>query len=212
MESPSKYFEGIFGQAVDEWEGLILLKKFPTLGCCGLDCGLCPSYYTNGPSRCPGCCGEDFFNKHPSCSFITCCVKKRNLEVCAECEEFPCDKFDNAEEGPDFKTTSKRVMYNQNYTKEQGLDKFIEQQGKRISILQAMLGHYNEERSKTYYCLAATLLPLNSLNEALEKVEQQIKENSISEEDFKSKAKILKGILNEIASAENEELKLRKKK
>ena len=52
------------------------IKKYPTIGVCGLDCGLCPRYYTIGPSRCPGCAGPDFFNKHPSCSFITCCVKK----------------------------------------------------------------------------------------------------------------------------------------
>jgi hypothetical protein len=25
----------------------------PTIGCCGIDCGLCPRYYTDGPSRCP---------------------------------------------------------------------------------------------------------------------------------------------------------------
>src|SRR4030043_2461389 len=68
-------------------------KEYPTIGVCGLDCGLCPRYYTQGTSRCPGCGGPDFFNKHPSCSFITCCVKKKNLEVCAECSDFPCSKF-----------------------------------------------------------------------------------------------------------------------
>ncbi|HNR04634.1 MAG TPA: DUF3795 domain-containing protein, partial [Bacillota bacterium] len=47
-------------------------KKIHTLGCCGLDCGLCPRFFTEGASRCPGCCGVDFENKHPSCSFITC--------------------------------------------------------------------------------------------------------------------------------------------
>ena len=73
-------------------------KTYPTIGCCGLDCGLCPRFYTVGHSRCPGCAGPDFFNKHPSCSFITCCVKKKNLEVCAECSEFPCPKFKSDEE------------------------------------------------------------------------------------------------------------------
>jgi hypothetical protein len=33
------------------------IKKYPTIGVCGLDCGLCPRYYTIGPSRCPGCAG-----------------------------------------------------------------------------------------------------------------------------------------------------------
>ena len=43
-------------------------KQFFTVGCCGLDCGLCPRFYTQGSSRCPGCCGE--------------------------CSDFPCPKFD----------------------------------------------------------------------------------------------------------------------
>lgn len=189
-----------------------MLKKYPALGCCGLDCGLCPRYYTAGPSRCPGCCGEDFFNLHPSCSFITCCAKKRNLEVCAECEEYPCAKFDKATEGPDFMTTSKRIMRNHQYIKEEGLGRFIEQQEKRMSLLRTMLEHYDEGRSKTFYCLAATLLSLAGLEEGLKQAEEEIKSKSINDEDRKNKARVLKNILNEAAEEENEELKMRKKK
>ena len=189
-----------------------MFKKFPTLGCCGLDCGLCPRYYTEGSSRCPGCGGEDFFNKHPSCSVITCCVKKRNLEVCAECEEFPCDKFKEETVETDSFITHKRIMQNQNLIRESGIAKFIEQQSERMSILRTMLGDYDEGRSKSFYCLAAALLSLDSLNEALNKVEQEIKNNSLSEADLKGRVKIFKSILNQFAGEENEELKLRKKK
>jgi len=102
-------------------------KIYPTIGVCGLDCGLCPRYYTLGQSRCPGCGGPDFFNKHPSCSFITCCVKKKNLEVCAECSEFPCPKFKSNEEyqrlkEPSSYPSSKKVMPNLNFTKEYGIE------------------------------------------------------------------------------------------
>jgi hypothetical protein len=83
-----------------------LTKKYPTIGVCGLDCGLCPRYYTVGSSRCPGCGGPDFLNKHPSCSFITCCVKKKNHEVCAECSEFQCSKFKSNEEYQQVKESS----------------------------------------------------------------------------------------------------------
>lgn len=189
-----------------------MFKKYPTLGCCGLDCGLCPSFYTDGPSRCPGCYGEDFINKHPSCSFINCCVKKRNLEVCAECEEFPCKKFNEQADVTDVMTTSKRIMHNQWLIKKMGIAPFIEQQSKRMSILRTMLGNYNEGRSKTFYCLATTLLSLHNLNEALKQAQQEIREASISETDLKSRATILKGILNRFAEAENEEIKMRKKK
>jgi len=69
------------------------LKKYPVVGACGLNCGLCPRYHTEGTSRCPGCCGPDFWQKHPGCAFITCCVKRRNLETCAQCVDWAeCEK------------------------------------------------------------------------------------------------------------------------
>lgn len=103
-------------------------------------------------------------------------------------------------------------MQNQNIIRELGLDWFMEQQSQRMSILRTMLGYYNDGRSKTFYCLAATLLTLNSLNEALKEVEAEVKDNSISETDLKSKAKLLRSILNKYAEEENEDLKMRKKK
>lgn len=74
------------------------VKRYPTLAACSLGCGLCPRYYTVGKSRCPGCCGPGFGKKHPTCSFITCSVKKRGLETCGECAEVPCSMFNTAEE------------------------------------------------------------------------------------------------------------------
>jgi len=35
------------------------LKIYNTIGCCGIDCGLCPRFYTKGDSVCPGCGGTD---------------------------------------------------------------------------------------------------------------------------------------------------------
>jgi hypothetical protein len=102
-------------------------KKYYTLGCCGIDCGLCPRFYTSGSSKCPGCCGADFKEKHPSCSFVTCCFKKSNIEVCAECAKFPCEKFDNETGDADSFITHGRVMKNQKFIKENGIDIFIKQ-------------------------------------------------------------------------------------
>ena len=109
-------------------------KKYFTLGCCGLDCGLCPRFYTEGSSKCPGCYGVDFENKHPSCFFITCCVKKKGLEVCCECNAFPCSKFDKETGETDSFITHRRVIQNQNYIKEHGIIAFIEQQNKNGSF------------------------------------------------------------------------------
>ena len=190
------------------------VKMYPTIGCCGLDCGLCPRYYTVGSSKCPGCCGPDFFNKHPSCSYITCCVKKKNLEVCAQCDEFPCSKFESWLVGGgeyDSFLTHKKAHPNLIFMGEHGLEKFIEQQRKRIRLLERMLTNFDDGRSKSFYCIAATLLPITDLETSLNEAEQKIKADKIRLDDFKTKSKILKEILNNFAVKEGIELKLRKK-
>lgn len=179
-------------------------KKYPTIGVCGLDCGLCPRYYTEGPSRCPGCAGPDFFNKHPSCSFITCCVKKKNLEVCAECSDFPCPKFKTDEAYQQLKEyssypSSKVIMSNLNFIKEHGIKKFIAQQKKRILLLENMIVNFNDGRSRSFFCKAACLYDLTSLENVLNKAFQKIKMDNIKSDNTKVKAKIFKEILNQIA-------------
>jgi len=188
------------------------IKCYPTIACCGLDCGLCPRYYTVGSSRCPGCCGPDFFNKHPSCSYITCCVKKKSLEVCAECSEFPCAKFESwLENGGEYDSflTHKKAKVNHDFIQAHGLKNFITQQKKRIILLEEMLRNFDDGKSKSFYCIAATLLPISDLITSLEKTKQKIKGNKF--DDRKTKSKILKELLNESASRNKLELKLRKK-
>jgi hypothetical protein len=187
------------------------VKIYPTIGVCGLDCGLCPRYYTVGPSRCPGCCGPEFSSKHPSCSFITCCVKKKNLEVCAECSEFPCSKFKSDEEYQQVKESSsypsyKKVMPNLNFIKEHGIEKFVGQQKKRIKLLETMIVNFDDGRSRSFYCKSAALLDLTTLENSLDKAIKKIKTDNIKPNDTKTKAKILKGILSEIALKEGVEL------
>ena len=187
------------------------VKNYPTIGVCGLDCGLCPRYYTVGTSRCPGCCGPEFFNKHPSCSFITCCVKKKNLEVCADCSDFPCSKFKSDEEYQQVKESSsypsyKKVMPNLNFIKEHGIEKFVVQQEKRIKLLETMIVNFNEGRSRSFYCKSAALLDLTTLENSLDKASQKIKTDNIKPNDTKTKAKIIKGILSGIALKEAVEL------
>ena len=130
------------------------VKKHPTIACCGLDCGLCPRYYTDGPSRCPGCAGTDFYNKHPSCGYITCCVKKKGLEACAQCDEFPCKKFDSWGDGvPEYDSflTYLKVRDNMEFIKEHGVEGFIKQQAERIKLAELMLSEFDEGRSKGFY-------------------------------------------------------------
>ncbi len=189
-------------------------KQFPTIACCGLDCGLCPSFHSSGPSRCPGCAGPDFASKHPSCGVITCCVKKHHLEVCAQCPEFPCEKMAPrlVESTVDSVLTYKNVRHNLIFIKEHGLPKFLEQQKQRIALLERMLAEFNEGRSKSMYCIAATLLSLEKLAAALTEAENQIRDKGIAPSDQKGKAQVLHEILNALASQDGIELKLRKSK
>jgi len=180
-------------------------KKYPTIACCGLDCGLCPRYYTEGPSRCPGCCGPDFFKVNPGCGYITCCVKKRKLEVCAECLDFPCKRFDGwfGTKPYDSWICHRKAEPNLKFIKEKGLKEFIKQQQKRIDLLKTMLNDFNDGRSKSFFCLSATLLSIQGLESAIKEVSVKTKK-----EDMKTRAKALKEKLKEIAEKEKVELKL----
>ncbi len=184
------------------------LKRYPTIGVCGLDCGLCPRFYTAGTSRCPGCGGPDFSAKHPSCSFITCCVKKKGLEVCAECSDFPCSKFKSEEQYRQLKGSAsypscKKLMPNQKFIKERGIVRFIQQQKARMSMLETMLTEYDDGRSKSFFCKAAVLLDVENLGGCLEKAGQKVRMEKVNQSNVRRRAQILKEILVEIALQES---------
>jgi hypothetical protein len=205
-ENPDQVLEG--GETLEESiseSRNSTIKKYCTIGVCGLDCGLCPRFYTAGPSRCPGCGGPDFFNKHPSCSFITCCVKKKNLEVCGECSEFPCPKFKSDEEYQQVKESSsypsyKKALPNLNFIKDNGVAEFIGQQKERIEMLGTMLKNFDDGRSRSFFCKAAVLQDLPNLRSSFDKATLKIKMENIRQDDLKNKAKILKAILNEFGA------------
>jgi Protein of unknown function (DUF3795) len=191
------------------------LKIYPTIGVCGLDCGLCPRYYTSGPSKCPGCGGPNFFLKHPSCSFITCCVKKNNFEVCADCPIFPCSKFKPEKDIQEFEGSSsyppyKKIMLNLNYIKVHGIENFIDIQKKRIRLLEKLIRDFDEGRSRSFFCKATALLDLKTMEESLNSAIQKIEADKISSDDMKIKAKILRDIINETALKNGIELTRKK--
>ena len=187
-----------------------LIRRYPTVGACGLDCGLCPRYYTEGTSRCPGCAGPNFWQKHPGSPVLNCCVKRRGLEFCCECNEFPCSKFKDTDKY-DASLTHKKMIFNLNCIKKYVIKKFRDQQKKRIKLLETMINKFNDGRSRSFYCIATTLLSIEDLEKSLKDSEQKIKKEKIRVEDIKTTSKILKGFLNEVADRDGIELKLRKK-
>jgi hypothetical protein len=62
------------------------------MGPCGVYCGACPSF----GRTCRGCGSEDRDQKRTSkwgCKLRRCCFDQRGLDLCVECDEFPCRKY-----------------------------------------------------------------------------------------------------------------------
>ncbi len=177
-------------------------KIYPVIGCCGIACGLCPRYYTAGVSKCPGCGGAGFEDKHPPCFVKTCCAEKNGLEVCSQCAGFPCLKYEDREKiERDSFVTHKRIFPNHEEVKAESLDAFIGRLNERVSVLEEMLAKYDDGRSKSFYCLAAALLSVEALRGALAGAAR-------TQGDCKTKARALRADLNILADGENIQLRL----
>jgi len=186
------------------------LKKYPIVGVCGLNCGLCPRYHTEGASRCPGCCGPDFWQKHPSCGFITCCVKKKGLETCAQCVDWEeCEKvaklLDSAKYNDSF-ISYRPLAANYAFIQKNGIEEFIRLEMEKQRFLRHLIDNYDEGRSKSFYCTSCQLIPLDKLREALVDAETKI----IEATDIKDKAKLGRAAISRIADSLQIDLKLRK--
>ena len=97
------------------------------------------------------------------------------------------------------------------FIRNEGVAKFIEQQSKRISLLETMIKDYDDGRSRSFYCIAAALLSIDGLETALREGERNIRIDGARSDDTKIRARILKRILNDFAEREGIELKLGKK-
>jgi len=186
------------------------LKKYPIVGACGLNCGLCPRYYTEGTSRCPGCCGPDFWQKHPSCGFITCCVKRKNLETCAQCTDWAgCEKvariMDSAKYQDSF-LSYKPLAANFAFIQKNGIEEFARLEMEKQRFLRYLIDSYDEGRSKNFYCTGCQLIPLDKLKEALADAETRI----TGATDIKEKARLVRAAIGSMADSLQIDLRLRK--
>ena len=181
--------------------------KYPEIAICGLSCRLCPHYHTEGPSRCKGCKTESRMGA--GCPFITCALKKKGVEFCWDCEEHEtCEKWakhrQSGKKADSFKCYQK-LEDDIEFVQKNGVNEFENLQKKRESLLKEMLGAFNEGRSKSYYCIAATVMETGELETALS--EARKKTDGL---DMNEKARVLHSLLEEIARQRNYLLKLRK--
>jgi len=170
---------------------------------------MCPRYVTTAASRCPGCAPAGFLEMGgPWCKFTRCAVRDRGYETCAECSEFPCYRFAAWDEGDSF-VSHLNSIGNLRRVREQGLEPLLKEQGARIAVLEAMLSEFDEGRSKSYCCCAATLLPLAELQRAMEDARRTVRDEDIAAADVKAKAKILHRTVDGVAEDLGISLKLR---
>jgi hypothetical protein len=181
--------------------------KYPQIGICGLSCRLCPSYKTKASSKCQGCKSSE--RMAVGCPFITCAIKKVGVEFCWDCgKNKSCEKWklhrDAGKEHDSFKSYQK-LEDDINYIQTKGIKAFEEQQRIRESLLTRLLDEFNEGRSKSYYCIAATVMDIDELRSSLE---EAVGESNLL--GIKEKSRIMHAILDNIALKKGYHLSLRK--
>jgi len=124
---------------------------------------------------------------------------KRNFETCADCLEFPCEKYAKWSDGDSF-VTHKNCVTNLKRIKKVGVKDFLKEQKERQKLLELMLAKYNPGQCVSMYCLACALMPVDSLKKALKQV------GSVKGD----KPKVFKVLISELAEKEKISLKLRK--
>ena len=172
---------------------------------CGLNCGLCPRYYTSGPSRCPGCAGEGFSAKHPACGVLSCC-QRHQLDYCYLCQAFPCPQYNGADESDSFITHKNQFS---DFVKAEtiGIEAYQSELNLKAEILQKLLANYDDGRRKSFYCTAVNLLPL----EDVQRVAKQL--DGLPEAAFGTKEAVGAAVrlFQEMAMQNHIDLRLRKK-
>lgn len=173
---------------------------------CGLNCGLCPRYNTNGISRCPGCGGSDFHLKHPTCAVITCNKKHNNVDYCYQCSCYPCDKYSIPLNKDSF-ISYKNVIKDFEKAEKNGLDNYKAELNVKMNFLAYLLDQYNDGQRKNYYCNALNLLSIEDIRETMTYINTEISMQNITQKE-KIKAIIL--LFEEKALRSDIELVLRK--
>jgi len=179
-------------------------RKYPLFSACGLNCGLCPRYYTDGSSRCPGCAGVGFSDVHCSCGMLLCCQRK-GLEYCFLCDEFPCKKYDGVDLSDSF-ISHKNQFVDMDKAKQIGLEVYEAELNAKIQILEELLKNYDDGRRKSFFCNAVNLLELADTNLVMEQIRAEVEPQA----PIKEKAATAARAFQAVADEKGISLKLRK--
>jgi hypothetical protein len=185
-----------------------MLIRYPTLGICGLSCRLCPRYQSEASSRCEGCKTESRLGA--ACSIQTCALKKQKVEYCGFCRlSNSCRKWaDHCEAGLhlDSFVSYQKINENISLIQKHGLPEWDRLQREKERMLRKLIDEYDEGRSRSYLCLAVTLLDLKDLASA----SNEERKTRPAQSDLKSRSKEIHRILERIAEKRKIRLALRK--
>lgn len=181
-------------------------REYPLFSLCGLNCGLCPRYHTDGGSRCPGCGGEGFSRQHPSCGVISCARRHGGVEYCFLCPEYPCKTINDAVHCDSFITHS-RMRSDQDCARDAGLAAYRAELDEKVCLLRRLLEEYNDGRRKSFFCLAVNLLALADVREVVTRLDTETEPSASAKE----KALAAVDLLESAAEKCDIKLKLRKK-
>ena len=167
---------------------------------CGLNCALCPMHIGN---YCPGCGGGE---GNQSCKMAKCSIQHERLEYCFKCPEFPCKNYEGIDTYDSFITHQNRHK-DLIKAKSLGIAGYQKELDKKATILNTLLGNYNDGRKKTLFCISVNLLELDDV----EKVMTELFKQTQSCMTLKEKASLAAKLFHSKADEKNIVLKLRKK-
>jgi hypothetical protein len=143
------------------------------------------------------------------CPFITCAVKRKQIEFCWDCDENEnCAKWHRhrqASRAHDSFVCYQKLEANIACVQRDGIKSFAQTQRIREKLLREMLQEFNDGRSKTYYSIAATVMDTEELKTAIALATRKSAGLGIKE-----KAQVLHSLLDELAKSKHYLLKLRK--
>ncbi|MDR1034221.1 MAG: DUF3795 domain-containing protein [Bifidobacteriaceae bacterium] len=149
-------------------------RTYPLFSLCGLNCGLCPRYHTKGKSKCPGCGGRAFYEKHPPCGVISCAKRHGGVEYCYLCTECPCKKYYDSEKIKDSFITKQRQLADFRKVQEIGLAAYQAELNEKVGILERLLVDFDDGRRKNFFCIAINLLELADIKDVMAQLEAEV--------------------------------------
>lgn len=105
--------------------------------------------------------------------------------------------------------THRNTLVNLHLIRTVGLRPFLSQQKRRRAILREMLAGFDDGRSKSHFCTACALLPVEGLETALG-TSQMVIGDATATDDRTMRAQVLRQALKDVAARSSVDLRLRR--